>query len=135
MERLRSQLQKGTPRFLADEEADDHLATYEPDHVIQDLYNRVDTTIKNLFEKCMSVEHEYSILHKYNLNQHILKLKGDEGITELLHLSKYLKPLYLEFIEPMESDMKSKLLIKFRLVNEGELFCSDFHYRFADAKS
>jgi hypothetical protein len=35
----------------------------------------------------------------------------------------------------MEQDMKDKLLIKFRLVNEGELFCSDFQFRFSDPKS
>jgi len=34
----------------------------------------------------------------------------------------------------MEKDIKN-LMIKHKLVNEGELFCSDFKYRFSDEKS
>ena len=34
----------------------------------------------------------------------------------------------------MEKDLKN-LMIKHKLVNEGELFCSDFRYRFSDEKS
>ena len=34
MEKLRNSLKNGIPRFLADEEADDNLGTYEPDHII-----------------------------------------------------------------------------------------------------
>lgn len=34
----------------------------------------------------------------------------------------------------MERDLKN-LMIKHKLVNEGELFCSDFRYRFSDEKS
>ena len=84
----------------------------------------------------MEVEHEYSIQYKYTFNSHLItKLQKDSDIIDLLKMSKYMKDLYLDFIYPMEKEMKDKLLIKFRLVNEGELFCSDFHYRFADAKS
>ena len=34
----------------------------------------------------------------------------------------------------MEDDLRN-LLITYKLVNEGELFCSDFKYRFTDQKS
>jgi hypothetical protein len=31
--------------------------------------------------------------------------------------------------------LKDKLLKKYKIINEGELFCSDFKYRFSDEKS
>ena len=93
----------------------------------------------------MKVEHKYSILHDYEFNQHIIGLRvikehpllayRDEDIKHFLELTPYFCDLYLRFIHPMEADLKDKLLIKFRLVNEGELFCSDFQFRFSDPKS
>jgi len=47
----------------------------------------------------------------------------------------YLLDVYNQIVEPMESELTETLLIKFRLVNEGELFCSDFQYRSSDAKT
>ena len=34
----------------------------------------------------------------------------------------------------MESELKKNLLIRYKILNEGELFCSDFKYRFSDDK-
>ena len=35
----------------------------------------------------------------------------------------------------MEKDLREKLLVKFKIINEGELFVSDFKYRFSDQNS
>lgn len=34
----------------------------------------------------------------------------------------------------MESELKKNLLVSYKILNEGELFCSDFKYRFSDDK-
>jgi hypothetical protein len=34
----------------------------------------------------------------------------------------------------MECELKEKLLVRYKILNEGELFCSDFKYRFTDEK-
>ena len=43
--------------------------------------------------------------------------------------------LFTRFVQPMEQALKSEILIPYKLINEGELFCSDFKYRFSDAKT
>lgn len=144
MENLKKTLKTGKPKFLADEDADDG-DLYAPDHIIQKLYDRADEKIKGLFEDCMKVEHTNSILHAYEFNQHIIGLRltkdhtlldyHQEDIKHLLELTPYLQDIYVQLIHPMEQELKDKLLIKFRLVNEGELFCSDFQFRFSDPKS
>jgi len=128
MRDLQTKSTKGRPRFLVEDAEDDQV--FDTDHVIQKLYDQVD--LGNLFKKCLEVEHKFSILHDYELNKHIIDLAD---LKNVLHLSQYFKELYLQFVHPMETDLKEKLLKKFRLVNEGELFCSDFRYRFTDSQS
>lgn len=114
---------KGKPSFLADEEED--YTIYDTDHVLERLYQQVN--IKELFETCLRTEHRYSIKHEYEINYHF---HPTEDYTKNAALYK---ELYIRFVHPMEEEMIHKLLIKFRLVNEGELFCSDFQYRFTDS--
>lgn len=37
-------------------------------------------------------------------------------------------------VAPFEKDLKEKLLVRYKIINEGELFCSDFKYRFSDSR-
>ena len=73
-------------------------------------------------------------MHEYKMNSHIIKLSTDEDLRQFLKTAKYLKDVYLQFIYPMEDEIRSKLLMKYKIINEGELFCSDFRYRVTEGK-
>ena len=78
-----------------------------------------------MFEACIKAEHNYSVLYNYKFNIHFYNLET------IMKYSEHFVDLYINVVKPMESDLR-KLLIKYKLVNEGELFCSDFKYRFTD---
>ena len=61
--------------------------------------------------------------------------KRKDKLTRFLDQADILLDLYSKFVYTMERDLIENLLIKYRLVNEGELFCSDFTFRFSDNKS
>lgn len=109
---------KGKPLFLIDDEED--ALVFETDHILEKLYEQVE--IKNIFDQCMQVEHEFSIKHNYSINQFIIS----DFKEKLLNHVKLFKRLYIEFVLPMEQELISNLLVSFKLVNEGALFCSDF---------
>ena len=98
----------------------------ETDHIIQTLYDQVN--LKEMFEACIKTEHNYSILYNYSLNIHFYQL------DIVMNYSENFEDLFIKIVKPMESDLR-RLLIQYKLVNEGELFCSDFKYRFTDQKS
>jgi hypothetical protein len=66
---------------------------------------------------------------EYNLNSHFY------SIEDVLKYSEYWMDLLTKFVLPMERDLVNELLIPYKLINEGELFCSDYKYRFSDAKT
>ena len=109
---------KGKPLFLIDDEDDSLL--FETDHILEKLFEQVE--IKDIFNQCMQVEHEFSIKHNYTINRFIIK----DFKERLLSHVELFKPLYIEFVLPMEEELINNLLVKFKLVNEGALFCSDF---------
>lgn len=74
-------------------------------------------------------------MHEYKMNSHIIKLSTDEDLKQFLKMAKYLKDIYNEFVYKMEDEIRSKLLMKYKIINEGELFCSDFRYRVTEGKS
>ncbi len=89
-----------------------------------------------MFTDCLKKEHEFSILQKYTFSKFVIDINSEGKISEFLDL-KYadcLIDLYLTFVYPMECELKQKLLIRYKILNEGELFCSDFKYRFSDDK-
>lgn len=89
-----------------------------------------------MFTDCLKKEHEYSILQKYSFSKFVIDIYSEGKISEFLNenYSQYLNPLYQKLIYPMESELKKNLLIRYKILNEGELFCSDFKYRFSDDK-
>ena len=89
-----------------------------------------------MFEDCLKKEHDYSILYKYTFSKFIIEVNNSDQIKEFLDLNyaQYLLPLYQQFVFPMEVELKKKLLIRYKILNEGELFCSDFKYKFTDDK-
>ena len=123
--------EKGRLRFLLDDDRADQ-GTYETDHIIQKLWEQVD--LPNLHKQCLEIEHKYSIMHEYKMNSHIIKLSTNEDLKQFLKTAKYFKDVYLQFIYPMEEEIRSKLLMKYKIINEGELFCSDFRYRVTEGK-
>ena len=89
-----------------------------------------------MFKDCLIKEHEFSILHKYEFSKFIIDIKSEGKISEFLDskYADYLTSLYLTLIYPMECELKQNLLVRYKIINEGELFCSDFKYRFSDDK-
>ena len=43
--------------------------------------------------------------------------------------------MYVDTVLKMEVEFKDTLLLQYKLINEGELFCSDFKYRFTSTKN
>ena len=62
----------------------------------------------------------------------MVKTEKTEDLISLLELSHRFKEIYEKFVYSMENEIIDNLFIKYRLVNEGELFCSDFQFRFSD---
>ena len=56
-------------------------------------------------------------------------------MEKLKRLARFFKRIFLNLVVPFERDIKERLLNKYKIINEGELFCSDFKYRYSDEKS
>ena len=110
-------------------DGDEDKKVMETEHVIQTLFDDVKGKLDGIHQECLETEHKNSILMEYSFNQHILK------IPEVFEFSEYFMDLFSKFVLPMEHALKSQILIPYKLINEGELFCSDFKYRFSDAKT
>ena len=100
-------------------------------YIIQQLYDAVD--LKGMHEECLRTEHRYSIMHDYKFNKYICPL-DESKFGDILKMAPKYGNIYKDFVLAMELELKDQLLIRFKLVNEGELFCSDFKYRFTEEK-
>ena len=87
-----------------------------------------------MHDDCLKTEHKYSILHIYRYNKYIFPLE-DKTFEDILKYASRLETLYRDFVLPMEIELKEHLFMRYKLINEGELFCSDFRYRFTDEKA
>lgn len=130
---IRETLKNKRPRFLIYDENDTNFVAVDVDHIIQTLYDMVD--IKGKFDECLRAEHEFSILKQYKFNPFMVKIGSNEELKAFLSLAEHFKELYDKVANTMETEMIERLLKKYKLINEGELFCSNFTFRFSEEKS
>lgn len=94
----------------------------ESPYVLGKLYRGVDC--KSYFKKCIQGDHLRSVVLDYKLNTYIL---GDGRSQKIPEWHEYLKNAYLEIVVPMTLDLK-RLMVTFKILNEGELFCTNLNF-------
>lgn len=94
----------------------------ESPYVLGKLYRGVDC--KSYFKKCIQGDHLRSVLLDYKLNVYIL---GDGRGQKIPEWHEYLKNAFLEIVMPMTHDLK-RLMVTFKILNEGELFCTNLNF-------
>lgn len=94
----------------------------ESQYVLGKLYRGVDC--KAYFKKCIQGDHLRSVILDYKLNTYIL---GDGRSSKIPEWHEYLKNAFLEIVVPMGQDLK-RLMVTFKILNEGELFCTNLNF-------
>ena len=98
------------------------IPTVESRSILGKLYREVN--IKEYFESCMISEHKFSIYRKYKINERIVE-KDDTGYHHLLIEA------YDEIVRPFREELV-KIMVENNIINEAELYCSDFTFRTTD---
>lgn len=112
----------------------------ESPHILGQIYRAVDT--KNFYKECMRSDHARSILLEYPLNMYILTKGGTNFIKKTaMDKSKviepewhsYLSSAYEEIVVPMNEEIR-QIMIQYKILNEGELYCTNLEFNLEDDK-
>ena len=98
----------------------------ESQHILGKLYRAVDC--KHFFKKCIEGDHSRAVLLDYRLNTAIL---GDDRNVPEWH--EHLKIAYEEIVYPLVCELK-RIMVTFKIMNEGELFCTNLVFSLDDEK-
>ena len=96
----------------------------ESPYILGKLYRGVDC--KSYFKKCIEGDHIRSVVLEYKFNAYIL---GDSRKVPEWH--EYLKIAFEEIVKPMTQDLK-RIMITFKIMNEGELFSTNLNFNLDD---
>ena len=97
----------------------------ESPHILGRLYRGVDC--KRYFKKCIEGDHRRSVALDYKLNQAVL----GAGRGSVPEWHEHLKVAFEEITVPMTVELK-RLMVTFKIMNEGELFCTNLNFNLDD---
>lgn len=98
----------------------------ESPYILGKLYRAVDC--KRYFKKCIEADHSRSINLKYKVNYAIV---GDTFKVPEWH--EHLKIAFEDIVIPMTVELK-RIMIGFKIMNEGELFCTNLNFNLEDER-
>lgn len=96
----------------------------ESQYILGKLYRGVDC--KRYFKKCIEGDHKRSVVLDYKFNHAIL---GDDRKVPEWH--EHLKVAFEEIVTPMITELK-RIMVTFKIMNEGELFCTNLNFNLDD---
>ena len=92
----------------------------ESPYVLGKLYRAVDCKV--YYKKCIEGDHKRSVLLDYKLSTYIV---GDFKKVPEWH--EHLRFAFEDIVLPFSNDLK-KLMITYKILNEGELFCTNLNF-------
>jgi len=96
----------------------------ESPYILGKLYRGVDC--KSYFKKCIEGDHKRAVLLDYKVNPFII---GDASRVPEWH--EHLKIAFEEIVVPMGNELK-RIMVSFKIMNEGELFCTNLNFNLDD---
>lgn len=88
----------------------------------------------------MRADHSRSICLEYSLNLYILNMgdkkninRGDSSRTEEPEWHSYLSVAFEEIVVPMNLEIR-QIMVQYKILNEGELYCTNLEYNLEDDK-
>lgn len=98
----------------------------ESPHILGKLYRAVDC--KQYFKKCIEGDHLRSVCLEYRFNSAIL---GDDRKVPDWH--EHLKVAFEDIVHPLVTELK-RIMVTFKIMNEGELFCTNLNFNLDDER-
>lgn len=107
------------------------LKIHESDHILGKLYRNVDC--KTLYKLCIEGDHTRSVNLEYSINWFILGDERSFRTGQVPDWHQHTCHAYEKFVIPLEEELH-KIMVQYKILNEGELFCTTLSYNLDDEK-